>query len=130
MSQKLRRVGAGPLDSIPNLKSLTGARRMAEAHGGAHSECRCGVSKGTEVMEEGEVVSCAVRVHKGPRTRKKKFDITSRVSVTSDEEFYGVPVRGAGPLLTHVASLCKVVFKGDPFSRCFALHHQETVIIS
>lgn len=33
MSQKLRRVGAGPLDSIPNPKSLTGARRMAEARG-------------------------------------------------------------------------------------------------
>ena len=33
MSQKLRRVGAGPLDSIPNLKSLTGARRMAKARG-------------------------------------------------------------------------------------------------
>ena len=32
VSQKPRRVGAGPLDSIPNPKSLTGAR-MAEARG-------------------------------------------------------------------------------------------------
>ena len=55
-------------------------------------------SKGTErVTEEGEVVSCAVRTYKGPRTMKKKFDIISRVSVTSDEEFYGVQVRGQGP---------------------------------
>lgn len=49
------------------------------------------------MTEEGEVVSCAVRTYKGPRTMKKKFDIISRVSVTSDEEFYGVQVRGQGP---------------------------------
>lgn len=61
---------------------------------------------------------------------KKKFDITSRVPVTSDEELLWGLGEGAGPLLTHVAPFRKVVFKGDPFSRCFALHHQETVIIS
>lgn len=41
-------------------------------------------------------MSCAARAHKGPRTMKKKFDITSRVPVTSDEELYGVLGEGQG----------------------------------